>query len=263
MVTVALLGGITTALGLSGCVSQMVYPGAKPNALTPDSVYSASHPDAKPYIHRLSDGTELHGWLVRAQEGAPLVVMYAGNGMSAGDFLPFAMGDTTHSYLLLNYRGYGNSEGEPSEKQLVKDACEVLMAMKWQYHPSSVTLVGFSLGTGVAVQAAARTAGRIPVQSLVLICPFDSMENVACDKVPLLPRLFMEDKYDSAAYAPQITCPVTVFRATHDEIVSAERTNTLIRSFGRPVNAIDITATHNTILSTPGFAEKLYSVLAH
>lgn len=254
---ITLLGALTAAVGLSGCVSRMVYPGAAKDAVTADAAFNGFYGGAPYTAYTAADGTVLRGWLLNRGAGKPLVVMYPGNGMSAGDFLPMATTDTERSYLLLNYRGYGSSEGTPSEKNLVQDARYALKQAVQQTGASSVALVGFSLGTGVAVQVAAQE----PVQALVLICPFDSMENVACDIVPLLPRLFLSDTYDSAAYAPQVTCPVTVFRAEQDEIVGAARTESLIRSFGRPVTHHAIPATHNTILASPGFTEKLRAEL--
>lgn len=256
VLSISLLGSLTTAVGLSGCVSRMVYPGAQKNAVTADAAFNGYY-RAQYTTYTAADGTVLRGWLFNRGAGKPLVVMYPGNCMSAGDFLPFATSDTERSYLLLNYRGYGSSEGTPSEKNLVQDARYTLKQAMQQTGASSVSVVGFSLGTGVAVQVAAQEA----VQSLVLICPFDSMENVACDMVPLLPRLILSDTYDSAAYARQVTCPVTVFRAELDEIVGDARTEALIRSFGRPVAHHSIPAGHNTILASPGFTAKLHGVL--
>lgn len=255
--TATLLGTLTAALWLSGCVSRMVYPGAEKNAVTADTAFNSLYGNAQYTAYTTANGTVLRGWLFNRGAGKPLVVMYPGNGMSAGDFLPFATADTERSYLLLNYRGYGSSEGTPSEKNLVDDARYTLKQAMQQTGASAVAVVGFSLGTGVAVQVAAQE----PVQALVLICPFDSMENVACDIVPLLPRLFLSDTYDSAAYAPRVSCPVTVFRAEQDEIVGTARTEALIRSFGRPVTHHTLPAGHNTILASPGFTEKLQAEL--
>lgn len=247
-----LLATACTAMSLSGCVNQLIYPGAGQNGVAADALFNTAYA-AQYTAFTAPDGTLLRGWLFNRGAGKPLVAMYPGNAMSAGDFLSFAAADTERSYLLLNYRGYGSSEGTPSEKNLVNDARYALKTAMQQTGASSLAVVGFSLGTGVAVQVAAQE----PLQSLVLICPFDSMENVACDMVPLLPRLLLTDTYKSADYAPRITCPVTVFRAENDEIVSTERTESLIRSFGRPVLHISIPASHNTIFATPGFAEQI------
>lgn len=256
MVGVALLGAVTVLMMLSGCVSGLVYPGARPGFLTDDAVYNREH--AAQYVRLAAeDGTPLCGWLFNRGSGRPLVVMYSGNGMSAGDWMSFAEADEARSYLMVNYRGYGGSAGEPTEEHLVQDACSVLRQVREQVKPSSVALVGFSLGTGVAVQ----TAAQEDVQALVLICPFDSMENVACDMVPLLPRLLLRDTYESAAYAPKVSCPVTVFSATQDEIVGAQRTQALMQAFPQPVTHHAVTAGHNTILASPGFGEALRQVL--
>lgn len=71
----------------------------------------------------MRDGTKLHGWFFYRGASAPLVCVYCGNGMNAGDMIFMATKDTSRSWLFMNYRGFGSSQGEPSEKLIVEDAC--------------------------------------------------------------------------------------------------------------------------------------------
>jgi pimeloyl-ACP methyl ester carboxylesterase len=127
---------------------------------------------------------------------------------------------------LLHYRGYGGSEGKPSEAALRADA-RALYAHVAERH-SAVTVVGRSLGTGPAVHLAAiRT-----VQRLVLLVPFDSLRAVARGSMPWLPvDLLLLDRWDAAAEAPRVHAPTTIVAATFDRVVPTRHAEALHRAF--------------------------------
>ncbi|RKP07892.1 Alpha/Beta hydrolase protein, partial [Thamnocephalis sphaerospora] len=83
--------------------------------------------------------------------------------------------------LTIDYRGFADSEGTPSEAGLVEDAHT---AWRWLQHrgvaAEKITVLGHSLGTGVAVQLTAKlsTAGS-PPRALILKAPFTSVPEVA------------------------------------------------------------------------------------
>lgn len=222
----------------------------------PDAGYGA--PDQHVTL-TTDDGTKLGGWFFNRGSGKPLVAFYTGNNMNVGALLDFAEKDTSRSYLMLNYRGYGDSEGVPSEEILVQDAYQALIwASLSTGKPSSVALVGYSIGSGVAVQLAA-TAN---VDSLVLICPYDTITDVACDFVPVLPRILPIDSFRSVDYAPAITCPVTILRAEHDTLITAPHTARLKEAFisTSPTEHV-LSADHNTIFSHPDFYPLIWKAL--
>ncbi len=197
------------------------------------------------------DGVVLRGWFFNRGQGTPLVAVYTGNNMNVGGMLLLAQTDESRSYLLLNYRGYGDSEGVPSEKCLVQDARYCISAARSRIggEPVPLHIIGYSIGSGVATQVAAAESPA----TLTLICPFDSITEVACDFVPLLPRLLLPDTFVSVRYAPQINCPVTVLRAERDTLVKPPHTAALIRAFPRPPAEFVLSADHNTIFHCPNF----------
>lgn len=250
-----LCGTVGFGCGMASCgIQTLIYPGV--DMEMPDAAYGKTE-------HAVSittdDGTCLRGWFFNRGAGTPLVVCYGGNAMNAGYFAQLAAADPTRSYLMMNYRGYGGSEGEPSEELLVKDARFCLaVARRALGTPASVSLIGFSLGSGVATQVAAAEK----VDSLVLVCPFDSITSVACNIVPLLPRLLPLDTWDSAAFAPHINCRVSVLRAKYDTIVPADSTDALIRAFKQvPTTVHTFDADHNNIFNVDGFKEILMQQL--
>ncbi len=238
---------------LPSCINSIVYNGADKNM--PDLTYG--HMEHATTI-RANDGTVLRGWFFNRGAGTPLVVFYGGNAMNVGNFANIAAADPTRSYLLMNYRGYGGSEGEPSESQIVSDAnCCITYARAKMGTPGPLALVGYSLGSGVAVQVAATKSAS----ALVLICPFDSMTEVACNQVPFLPRILPMDDWNSTEYAPMVKCPVTVMRAQTDDIVPSESTDKLIQSFTTPPAVKIYPADHNSIFSCPDFTTDIMKAL--
>ena len=243
------------ALGLAACnTNKLVYPGSTMEL--PDA--ACGHPDNAITI-TAGDGTQLRGWFFNRGANTPLVVMFGGNAMNVGSFTTLAAADPSRSYLLMNYRGYGNSSGTPSEKAIISDArYSIRYARNLMGNTSApLYLVGFSLGSGVATQLATTEAPA----GLILVCPFDSMTSVACNVVPFFPRLLPMDSWKSVQYAPQVTCPVTIMRANFDDVVPANSTEKLIRAFRTQPVIRNYPANHNNIFATAGFANDLQQAM--
>lgn len=214
----------------------------------PDAIYGQ---EAYRTEFLAADGTPLRGWFFNRGQGSPLVAVYTGNNMNVGGVLSLALADTSRSYLMLNYRGYGDSEGVPSESRLVADARHCIAEARRRIGGQSTPLhiVGYSIGSGVANQVAAAESPA----TLTLICPFDSITEVACDFVPLLPRLLLPNTFVSTDFAPRITCPVTVLRAEADALVTAPHTAALLRAYPTPPREHVLPADHNSVFFLPEF----------
>lgn len=111
--------------------------------------------------------------------------------------------------------------------------------------------MGYSLGSGVASQV---SAVEKP-DKLVLVCPFDSVESVACSIIPVLPRFLPIDSWKSVDYVPNIVCPVTVLRASVDGVIPPAHTDAIISTFAEAPVVESFPAGHNTIFTAPGFAD--------
>jgi pimeloyl-ACP methyl ester carboxylesterase len=196
-----------------------------------------------------ADGTRVHAWHFKAAPGAPLVLYFGGNAEEVSwllDELPRR--DTGAAWLLIDYRGYGSSEGQPSEQALAADA------LVWYDHfaASSPRIVAFgrSLGSGVAV----RLAAERPLAGLVLVAPFDSMVEVGKRHYPFLPvSWLLKHRFDSLGLAPKITTPLLCIVATHDEVIPAEHAKRLYDAWGGAKQWVELAATHNTIDGHPDY----------
>ena len=180
----------------------------------------------------------------REMAGPEAVVYFGGNAEDVSLNLPdFRAAFPGHSLFLMHYRGYGGSAGEPSEEGLFADGVALLDRVV-AAHPN-VTLIGRSLGSGIAV----RLAAVRPVSQLVLVTPYDSILGIAQQQFALFPvRWLLRDKYESWRYAPLVSAPVLLLAAEHDEVIPRASTELLRTRFqqGNLRYAVIPNTGHNT-----------------
>ena len=187
------------------------------------------------------EGRRLTGWYVpgSVRRTRPLLVYYGGNAEEVSGNLPDLARLEAGAYLFMNYRGYGDSDGKPSQKALCRDALFILdtVTRRETIPLDQVVLMGRSLGSGVAVYVASRRA----VRGVILVTPFDSLLKVARHHYPFLPvGLLLKHPFDSAALAPEIHLPALMITAGQDGIIPAPRSARLARLWGGPVETVVI-----------------------
>lgn len=211
----------------------------------------ASLPDSASISLRTAEET-LRIWS-RFVDGPDALIYFGGNAEDvSATFGTFAQALPRHALYLVNYRGYGGSTGSPSEGALFADALAVYELVH-QTHPN-ISLVGRSLGSGVATYLASTRK----VERLVLVTPYDSIENVAKKHFPIFPiSWLLKDKFNSSARVPSIGAKTLIILAEHDEIIPRESSAALIAAF--PADQVRVKvipgATHNSIGSAPAYAE--------
>lgn len=179
------------------------------------------------------------------------VMYFGGNAESIQYNAPgFKSALAQYTVYLINYRGYGGSGGEPSEAALYHDAMFVFDRLKTRHREISV--IGRSLGSGVATFLAAER----DVKHLVLITPFDSIENIAQQRYPVYPiSLMLNDKYDSFGRVERIKAKVLLLIAENDRIIESWSSERLATAF-QPEQARTVIiqgAGHNSISRTLGY----------
>ncbi len=165
------------------------------------------------------DGVRLHAWWAPAEPERAVVLFLHGNA-----------GNLTHrsdhvrllreigcSTLLLDYRGYGKSEGSPSERGLAKDArAGHALAFSLGAKPERLVILGESIGAAVALGLALER----PCAAVVLVSPFTSIAEMRSRVIPLLPvEWVMRTKHDNIGRVPRLDRPLLVIHGEEDEIV--------------------------------------------
>ena len=209
------------------------------------------------------DGTVLAGVLVLPPvERAPLVIYFGGNAEEVTSYAPLVSATYgPRAVLLVNYRGYGNSGGRPSEKALVADATELFdwAARRAEIDADRIALHGRSLGSGVAVQVAAAR----PARCVVLTSPFASMLDLAKEMYPWLPvSLLLRHPFDSAAHAPQLKIPALFLMGEADDLIPMRHSERLAGLWGGPAERVSFAGFgHNDLDLNPRYAAAIHAFL--
>ena len=187
-----------------------------------------------------SDGLKILSWYHPAKKGEKIFLYFHGNAGNIGDrsykFTSFS--DEGFGILAISYRGYLGSQGKPSEAGLIKDGEAGLKFLLDQgYKISDIILFGESLGSGVAVQLAAKEK----FNSVILESPFSSVTSVAQRKYWFAPiGLLLKDHFDSMKFVPEITSPTLIFHGTKDGIVPFSEGKNLFEAIKSPKKFIEL-----------------------
>ena len=157
---------------------------------------------------------------IPAQPGQPTLAHFHGNQQQLADLAPVAERYTRRGlgFFAVEYPGYGQAEGAPSEPAIDAAAERALHYLHDTLNvpERDTVLYGQSLGTGVALEMAARGRGS----RLVLIAPYTSIVAEANFHYPFLPaRWLVKDRFDSFTRAPDVRQPVLIVHGTRDEVV--------------------------------------------
>ncbi|MEE9325466.1 MAG: alpha/beta hydrolase [Dehalococcoidia bacterium] len=209
-----------------------------------------------------ADGLKLHGWFVPGERDVAWLWFHgnAGNISHRLDNLRLLHEKLQLNVFLFDYRGYGQSQGRPSEKGTYLDGEAALnhLHSRSNVDPKRVILFGRSLGGGVAVELASRER----VYGLILESPFTSVPDMAKKVVPLLPLgPIIRTKYDSLSKIGRVEAPLLVIHGDMDEIVPMEQGMRLYEAARDPKELYIIPgAGHNDTYIAGG--EKYFQALA-
>lgn len=168
------------------------------------------------------DGVRVEAWLVRGDgvavgRPAPLVIFFHGNGELIDDQLALAAtyAGWGASVLLPEYRGYGRSQGEPSQDAIVADMVRLYdsLAARDDTDVTRVVYHGRSLGGGVAAALAAER----PPAALVLESTFTSLAALA--RTRGLPEWLCRHPFRTDRVLPQLGRPVLVLHGSDDALI--------------------------------------------
>jgi fermentation-respiration switch protein FrsA (DUF1100 family) len=260
---------LMTAIGLSGLIAFVMafedkfiyFPSKYPDGFGEiDNQHPREgeiFPEIEDCYFVTSDGIRLHGWYCtphRNVSGAPVpiatemvLLWFHGNAGNIGyryDMIR-AMMQLPVQVFIIDYRGYGRSEGKPTEPGLYLDA-----RAAWDYlinkrgvPPRRVIIFGKSLGGAPAIDL----ASQVEPAGLIVQSSFTSAAEMAAAVLPLFPRVLLHTKMDSAAKISRVSCPKLFIHSRADEVVPFELGYRLYQAAPEPKQFYEVTgASHNS-----------------
>jgi len=209
--------------------------------------------DFKSISFETADGVKLFGWFIPSESARGVILFCHGNAGNISHRL-----DSIQIFhrlgldvFIFDYRGYGQSEGKPTEHGTYKDA-----EAAWRYlteerevNPNEIIIFGRSLGGTVASWLAQSHTPR----ALILESTFTSLLDIAATLYPYLPvRLLLHFEYNTAEYLGRVNCPVLIIHSRDDEIMPFSHGWRLFEMAKEPKKFLEISGTHNEGFITSG-----------
>ena len=208
-----------------------------------------------------ADGTRLHALLFPADSARGLVFYLHGNGGALESWGEVAATYTRlgYSVFLLDYRGYGKSEGRiSSQAQLLADVDTVYQQLTREFPERQTVLLGYSLGTGAAAWLAARHHPRL----LMLQAPYASLRATARQHYPWVPGFVVRYPLATDEVLPRVMAPIVIFHGDQDEVISPQSTARLKQTLKPGDEFISLVGVgHNGMTDNPDYQRALCRIL--
>ena len=192
-----------------------------------------------------SDGVRIHGWFVPADSTRTVLYFHGNAGnISHRLYTIQQLHELGRSVFIIDYRGYGESDGKPDEDGLYRDA-----EAAWQYltdvrgiAAEDIVVYGRSLGGSLAAWLAAE---RRP-GALVLDSSFTSVPDAGQDAYPWLPvRLLSRFRHPTVEHVAKVNAPVLVVHSRTDDIIPFHHGKALFNAANEPRSFLELDGGHN------------------
>lgn len=228
-----------------------------PTKLPLDYTFNFNVPFEEQYI-ATNDDHNLHGILFKADASKGVILYLHGNAGAVNSWGEVASVYTNLNYdiFILDYRGYGKSEGEiQNEQQFYDDIQLVYDHLKSIYSEDEIIILGCSIGTG----AAAKVASENHPKMLILLAPYYSLVDVMHQFYPFLPGFILKYQFKTHKFLKKTKAPIVLFHGNKDEVIDYQSslklqkvlkpTDSLITLKNQMHNGIDHNPEYNVALS--------------
>ena len=200
-----------------------------------------------------ADGVKLSGWFIPSHSARGVILFCHGNAGNISHRLESIQifHQLGLDIFIFDYRGYGQSQGKPTEPGTYEDAQAAWRHLieERQLAPSDIIVFGRSLGGAVASWLAQSHTPR----ALILESTFTSLRDIAATLYPYLPvRLLLRFEYNTAEYLSRVDCPVLIVHSRGDEIMPLSHGWRLFEIAREPKKFLEIAGTHNEGFITSG-----------
>jgi uncharacterized protein len=218
-----------------------------------------------------SDGLRINGWYLPAVASAKAGVPSHADAALTILFFHGNAGNISHrleklvifknlgvNTFIIDYRGFGRSEGKPTEEGTYLDARAAYdyLVQQRKLAPRSIIVYGESLGSAIA----ADLAGKVEVGGLILEEAFTSITDVGQKMFPFFPvRWLVRNKYDTLSKLPRIKVPLLILHSREDEIFDMRHPQRLLAAANAPKQLVELHGHHNDafLVSEPVYREAL------
>jgi fermentation-respiration switch protein FrsA (DUF1100 family) len=199
-----------------------------------------------------SDGVRIHGWFLPGDSTRTLLYFHGNAGNISHRLHSIRQfHDLGLSVFIIDYRGYGESAGSPSEDGLYRDA-----EAAWEYlvegrgiGAENIIVFGRSLGGSLAAWLAAERHPR----ALIVDSSFTSVPDIGQDVYPWLPvRLLARIRHPTREFVGIASCPVLVVHSRDDEIIPFHHGEALFDAANEPRTFLELRGGHNDTHFTSG-----------
>jgi fermentation-respiration switch protein FrsA (DUF1100 family) len=196
------------------------------------------------------DGERLHGWYVPATKARGTLLFFHGNAGNISHRLESILifNRLGLDVLIVDYRGYGQSTGRPSERGTYRDA-----RAAWDYlvggrglEAGQIVIFGRSLGGAVGAWLASDLAEAEQPAAVIVESAFTSGTDMARRLYPVYPaRLLTRLRYPVVEYVQQLSCPLLVVHSRDDEIIPFAMGRAIYSAALQPKDFIELRGDHN------------------
>jgi hypothetical protein len=198
-----------------------------------------------------ADGIRLHAWSVASAAGAPTLVWSHGNGGNVAGRVGVlqALAAQGLGVFAYDYRGYGRSEGRPSEPGVYRDAEAAYDQLRADGVPAErIVAFGESLGGAVSIELALRR----PCAAVAVVSTFTTLRAVARHHYGIAAAL-AGDRFNSVDRLARLSVPILIAHGDRDEIVPFALGEELFRAARPPRRFLRVEgAQHNDVFGGPG-----------
>jgi len=199
------------------------------------------------------DGVRINGWFLPGENLAEdghetrlTVLFFHGNAGNISHRLEKVdvFRDLGVDTFIIDYRGYGRSEGQPNEEGTYRDAQTAYeyLTQQRKLKPRSIVVYGESLGTAIAVEL----ASKVEVHGLVLEEGFTSTADVGQKMFPFFPvHWLVRNKYDTLSKIPRIHVPLLILHSRDDEVINFSHSQRLFAAANEPKQFVELRGGHN------------------
>jgi fermentation-respiration switch protein FrsA (DUF1100 family) len=233
---------LSVCVALLVCQSHLIYFPTRGVAMTPADVQL---PFERVELATL-DGVNLVGWYVPSEPARGTVLLFHGNAGNLSDVL-FDYREWRRlgfNVFGVDYRGFGESEGSPTEQGLYRDA-----EAAWAHvvnvrreDPGRIVVFGRSLGGAVAIELASRHEPA----AVIVESTFTTLPDVGALHYPLLPvRLLALHRYESVHRIPHLRCPKLILHGREDRLIPMALGRRLFEAAAEPKAFIETGGDHS------------------